>query len=75
MDVASFLKKIGDVLSERHTSARDQAETAYRIFIPLAYYLWSRSLLPESVAFVDELVCEWRGQRRTRTSDEALHHE
>jgi len=27
------------------------------------------------VAFADELVCEWRGQRRTRTSDEALHHE
>jgi len=27
------------------------------------------------IAFVDELVCEWRGQRRTRTSDEALHHE
>jgi hypothetical protein len=27
------------------------------------------------IAFVDELVLEWRRQRRTRTSDEALHHE
>jgi TRAP-type C4-dicarboxylate transport system permease small subunit len=27
------------------------------------------------VAFADELLLEWRGQRRVRTSDEALHHE
>jgi TRAP-type C4-dicarboxylate transport system permease small subunit len=27
------------------------------------------------IAFVDELVLEWHGQRRQRTSEEALHHE
>jgi len=27
------------------------------------------------IAFVDELVLEWPGQRRQRTSEEALHHE
>jgi TRAP-type C4-dicarboxylate transport system permease small subunit len=27
------------------------------------------------VAFADELLLEWRGQRRARTSGEALHHE
>jgi hypothetical protein len=27
------------------------------------------------VAFADELLLEWRGQRRARVSDEALHHE
>jgi TRAP-type C4-dicarboxylate transport system permease small subunit len=27
------------------------------------------------IAFADELLLEWRGQRRVRTSDEALHHE
>jgi TRAP-type C4-dicarboxylate transport system permease small subunit len=27
------------------------------------------------IAFADELLLEWRGQRRARTSDEALHHE
>ena len=49
--------ELGNVrVAWQHTIDRDQAETAYRIFIPLAFYLWSRSLLPESVAFVDELV-------------------
>ena len=27
------------------------------------------------IAFADELVLEWSGQRHARTSDEALHHE
>jgi len=27
------------------------------------------------IAFADELVLEWRGQRRARIPDEALHHE
>jgi TRAP-type C4-dicarboxylate transport system permease small subunit len=27
------------------------------------------------IAFVDELILEWHGQRRQRTSEEALHHE
>lgn len=27
------------------------------------------------IAFIDELVLEWRGQRQSRTPDEALHHE
>jgi hypothetical protein len=27
------------------------------------------------VAFVDELVLEWRGERRTGIPSEALHHE
>ena len=27
------------------------------------------------IAFIDELVLEWRGQRRARIPDEALHHE
>ena len=43
------------------------------LWIPqLAMALGTSVLL---IAFVDELVLEWRGQRRTRTTEEALHHE
>jgi tetratricopeptide (TPR) repeat protein len=53
----------------RHTIARDRAEIAYRIFIRLAYYFWSRSLLPELVAVVNELVALPSASRL----DEAAH--
>ena len=43
------------------------------LWIPqLAMALGTSVLL---IAFVDELVLEWRGQRRLRTTEEALHHE
>ena len=43
------------------------------LWIPqLAMALGTSVLL---IAFVDELVLEWRGRRRTRTTEEALHHE
>ena len=48
--------ELGNVrVAWRHTIARDQAEIAYRIFIRLAYYFWSRSVLAELVAVVEEL--------------------
>jgi len=28
-----------------------------------------------AIAFLDELVLEWRGERRVVTPEEALHHE
>jgi tetratricopeptide (TPR) repeat protein len=62
--------ELGNVrVAWRHTIARDQAEIAYRILIRLAYYLWSRSLLPESVAFIDELLALPSASRL----DEAAH--
>ncbi len=39
----------------RHAVDADEAPKAYRIGLPLAYHSWSRSLLPEVLALLDQI--------------------
>ena len=57
----SWARRLDDELENvraawRHALASDQALPAYTIAINLAYYLWSRSLLPELLVVLDQLV-------------------